>query len=65
MHRYDPTTALVVVDVQNDFADPGGGLAVEGGEAIIPVVNREIDLATNAGALVIATQDWQDRKSVV
>ena len=22
--RFDPTTALIVVDVQNDFADPGG-----------------------------------------
>jgi nicotinamidase/pyrazinamidase len=58
MHRYDPATALVVVDVQNDFADPEGGLAVNGGAAIVPIVNREIDLATNAGALVIATQDW-------
>jgi nicotinamidase/pyrazinamidase len=58
MHRYDPATALVVVDVQNDFADPEGRLAVNGGAAIVPVVNREIDLATNAGALVIATQDW-------
>ena len=58
MQRYDETTALVVVDIQNDFADPGGGLSVRGGAAIIPIVNREIDLATNAGALVIATQDW-------
>jgi nicotinamidase/pyrazinamidase len=58
MHRYDPATALVVVDVQNDFADPEGSLAVTGGAGIIPIVNREIDLATNAGALVIATQDW-------
>ena len=27
MLRYDDKTALIVVDVQNDFADPAGGLA--------------------------------------
>jgi nicotinamidase/pyrazinamidase len=56
--HYDPLTALIVVDVQNDFADPAGSLAVAGGEAIVPAVDREIDLATNAGALVVLTQDW-------
>ncbi len=58
MQRYGPTTALVVVDVQNDFADPGGGLSVAGGEAIVPVVDREIAMAVNNGAIVVATQDW-------
>ena len=28
---YDARTALVVVDVQNDFADPAGSLSVRGG----------------------------------
>jgi nicotinamidase/pyrazinamidase len=58
VHRYDPTTALIVVDVQNDFADPSGGLAVAGGEAIIGAVNREIEAARAARALIVATQDW-------
>src|SRR6478736_4687331 len=58
MQRYGPTTALVVVDVQNDFADPGGGLRVAGGEAIVAVVDREIAMALNNGATVVATQDW-------
>ena len=58
MKRYRPGTALVVVDVQNDFADPAGGLAVVGGDLIIPTLNREIALAIDAGALVVATQDW-------
>ena len=58
MQRYQSTTALVVVDVQNDFADPAGGLSVRGGDAVVPVINREIDVATSAGALVVATQDW-------
>lgn len=58
MSRYDPRTALLVVDVQNDFADPAGGLAVPGGAEIIPRVNREIAGALEAGALVAITQDW-------
>jgi nicotinamidase/pyrazinamidase len=57
MH-YDPTTALLVVDVQNDFADPAGGLSVAGGDAVVPVINRAIQDARAAGALVVATQDW-------
>jgi nicotinamidase/pyrazinamidase len=56
--RYDPTTALVVVDVQNDFADPAGGLSVRGGEAVVIAANAEIAAASAAGALVVYTQDW-------
>jgi nicotinamidase/pyrazinamidase len=58
MVTYDPATALVVVDVQNDFADPAGSLSVKGGEAIIPVVNRQVAAARAAGARVVYTQDW-------
>jgi nicotinamidase/pyrazinamidase len=58
MPQYDPTTALLVVDVQNDFADPAGSLYVDGGEAIIPLINAEIERALAAGAKVIYTQDW-------
>lgn len=45
--------ALVVVDVQKDFC-PGGALAVPGGDAVVPLINR---MAARAGA-VILTQDW-------
>ncbi len=55
---YDDRTALVVVDVQNDFADPGGSLAVPGAGAVIDAVNEEISAATRAGATVVYTQDW-------
>lgn len=58
MQRYSPDAALVVVDLQNDFADPAGGLSVAGGEAIVPIVNREIAMAVAAGATVAVTQDW-------
>jgi nicotinamidase/pyrazinamidase len=56
--RYGPQTALVVVDVQNDFADPNGSLYVRGGEAIVPRINEEIRHAHEAGSPVIYTQDW-------
>jgi len=58
MSRYDERTALVVVDLQNDFADPAGSLAVAGGEAIVPAVNDAVVSAIGAGALVVCTQDW-------
>lgn len=58
MQRHGPGTALIVVDVQNDFADPAGGLAVAGGDLIIPAVNREIEQARATGSLIVATQDW-------
>jgi nicotinamidase/pyrazinamidase len=56
--EYDTGTALIVVDIQNDFADPKGSLYVNGGEEIVSVVNREIDKASGGGALVVYTQDW-------
>jgi nicotinamidase/pyrazinamidase len=58
MQRYDPATALVVVDVQNDFADPAGSLSVRGGDAVVPIINREVGAALTAGATVAYTQDW-------
>ncbi|MEO8422383.1 MAG: isochorismatase family protein [Actinomycetota bacterium] len=58
MKTYDDRTALLVVDIQNDFADPAGTLAVDGGEIIVPRVNQEILEAKGAGALVVYTQDW-------
>ncbi|HEX8917168.1 MAG TPA: nicotinamidase [Chloroflexota bacterium] len=45
--------ALLVVDVQNDFC-PGGALAVPGGDAVVPVINRLMPQYS----LVVATQDW-------
>jgi nicotinamidase/pyrazinamidase len=58
VQRYDPRTALIVVDIQNDFADPAGGLSVARGAEIIPTVNQEIASASGAGAFVVFTQDW-------
>jgi nicotinamidase/pyrazinamidase len=56
--RYGPTTALIVVDVQNDFADPDGSLAVPEAGTVMAAINREIASAVDRGATVVATQDW-------
>ena len=58
MASYDPGTALLVVDVQNDFADPQGSLYVKGGEAVIAPINEQVRHALDAGAKVFYTQDW-------
>ena len=57
--RFGLDTALLVVDVQNDFC-PGGALAVAGGDAIIPVINAWIPRF----ATVLASRDWHPPDSV-
>jgi nicotinamidase/pyrazinamidase len=47
--------ALIVVDVQNDFC-PGGALAVNNGDAIIPFINSLLNLKKYD--LVVATKDF-------
>jgi nicotinamidase/pyrazinamidase len=44
---------LLVIDVQNDFC-PGGALAVNDGDAVVPTINR---LSQRFGHVVL-TQDW-------
>lgn len=63
MTRYDLATALIVVDVQNDFADPAGSLSVKGGDAIVPFINAQIAKARAAGALVVYTADWHPERT--
>jgi nicotinamidase/pyrazinamidase len=58
MTDYTPHTALIVVDVQNDFADPDGSLYVTGGETVIPFINKQVSAATTAGSFVVYTRDW-------
>jgi nicotinamidase/pyrazinamidase len=55
---FDATTALLVVDVQNDFADPEGNLYVRGGEGVVPLAGEAVTAAQNASAAVVYTQDW-------
>ncbi|MCY4780899.1 bifunctional nicotinamidase/pyrazinamidase [Sphingobacterium sp. UT-1RO-CII-1] len=51
--------ALIIVDMQNDFL-PGGKLAVQGGDLIIPVING----LQSSYDLVVATQDWHPKNHV-
>lgn len=46
--------AFIVVDLQNDFANPKGKLYVEGGEKVAPVVNQLMKFFD----LAIFTLDW-------
>lgn len=52
----NPTEALIVIDVQNDFC-PGGALAVQGGDQIIPEINGLMD----DFPCVVLTQDWHPK----
>lgn len=55
--------ALVIVDVQNDFC-PGGALAVERGDEVVPRLNAYIEKFTHAGLPVFATRDWHPEKTI-
>ena len=56
--RVDPTkTALVVVDMQNDFVKEGGSLLVPDAEATIPNIKSLLALARESGMKVVFTQD--------
>jgi nicotinamidase/pyrazinamidase len=51
-----PGTALIVIDVQNDFC-PGGALAVEDGDRIVEGINARMGLFD----AVVLTQDWHPK----
>ena len=50
--KLDPSCALIVVDVQNCFIS--GSLAINEGDAVVPVINRIAGAFQN----VALTQDW-------
>lgn len=51
-------SALVVVDVQNDFAHPAGALFVAGADRLPPRIDALLAAARGRGDLVVTTQDW-------
>src|SRR5207248_3731142 len=51
-------TALLIVDGQNDFADPHGSLYVADGQEVPAVANAELQQALKGRAFVAYTQDW-------
>ncbi len=57
--RVDPSSAaLLIIDVQNDFANPSGKLYAKGAEKVIPPIKKLASAARRSGATVIYTQDW-------
>ena len=56
--EYDASTALIVVDMQNDFAHPDGSLFVECGDQLVEPINIEIATAAQARSVIVVTQDW-------
>ncbi|MEM3151578.1 MAG: isochorismatase family protein, partial [Candidatus Bathyarchaeia archaeon] len=55
--KVDKESALIIVDVQNDFL-PGGALPVPNGDKVIPILNKYIELFNKVGAAIFATRDW-------
>ncbi|MGI9597722.1 MAG: isochorismatase family protein [Acidimicrobiales bacterium] len=51
------TTALIVVDVQNDFC-PGGSMAVDGGDRVAALITDHLATSEGRYGTVVATMDW-------
>jgi nicotinamidase/pyrazinamidase len=58
-----PGDGLLIVDVQKCFC-PGGALPVEGGDQIIPTLNRWIEAARKNGVPLYASRDWHPRHHI-
>ena len=56
-HAAAPSTALVLVGLQNDFL-PGGVLGIPTGDEVLPVVNRFIAEFSRAALPIVAIRDW-------
>ena len=55
-------SALLIVDVQNDFC-PGGALAVPDGDHVVPVLNEYARRLGARGADVFASRDWHPQRT--
>lgn len=58
----EKSSALLIVDVQNDFC-PDGSLPVPDGDAVVPVLNRYIAVFREKGLPVFASRDWHPEQS--
>ena len=52
--------ALLVIDVQRDFVDPGGALYFEGAEKVVDYIVELVEKFKKEGLPIITTQDWHD-----
>jgi nicotinamidase-related amidase len=51
------STAVIVVDMQNDFVTPGGALALDAAERAIPAIKGLLERARAAGVRIFYTRD--------
>ncbi|QHF20747.1 isochorismatase family protein [Rathayibacter sp. VKM Ac-2762] len=56
------TTALLIVDVQNDFTE-GGALAVTGGAAVAQGITAHLAAHADRYSAVLASRDWHEGDS--
>ncbi|KAH8549618.1 Isochorismatase-like protein [Umbelopsis sp. PMI_123] len=56
-------TALILVDIQNDFMETGS-LPVSEASEILPVVNQLVNAIKQRGGLIVATKDWHPQNHV-
>ncbi len=56
-------SALLVVDVQNDFC-PGGALPVIEGDQVVPRLNVYIRLFQSLGRPILASRDWHPQQTI-
>ncbi len=52
--------ALLIVDVQRDFVDPGGALYFEGAEKVVDYIVELVEKFKKEELPIITTQDWHD-----
>jgi len=57
-------TAIIVVDMQNDFVDPNGKLTVPTARETIPAIKKLLDKARNANVKIFYTQDWHRKDDI-
>ena len=60
---FEQSDALIIVDVQNDFC-PGGKLALDEGDEVVPIINAMTAQAQEAGIPVFVSRDWHPRHHV-
>lgn len=57
-------SALIVIDMQNDFVRKDGALSVPGGERIIPPIKKLVREASKQNILIVFTQDWHEENDI-
>jgi len=58
-------SALIIVDMQNDFVNPKGNLYVPDAEQIVEPINKTIEQFMKNGAQIVYTQDWHNENSKI